>query len=95
MEKVAKEIVLTGGPCSGKTTAINYIAEKLRDKGFRVFVVQEFATMLILAGVGNLNKLEERDPERYLKVEEQMLLMHLETRKRFNAIARIFNNEKS
>ena len=42
-----KEIVLTGGPCSGKTTAHAYLREKLMDFGWRVFFVPESATMII------------------------------------------------
>lgn len=51
MQKSATEIVLTGGPCAGKTTALSYISEKLMDKGFRVFIVPEVATMLINGGI--------------------------------------------
>ena len=44
------KIVITGGPCSGKTTVMSYLAEKLRDSGFNVFLVTEIATELILGG---------------------------------------------
>lgn len=42
-----KKIVLTGGPCAGKTTAIEQIKEVLIKKGYRVFIVPESATELI------------------------------------------------
>ena len=42
-----KRVVLTGGPCAGKTTALN----KLRcEFGDRIVVVSETATMLLSAG---------------------------------------------
>lgn len=44
------KIVITGGPCSGKTTGMSYLVEKLRDLGFVVFLVPETATELILSG---------------------------------------------
>ena len=43
-------IVLTGGPCAGKTTAITTIADKLREQGFAVFTVPEAASMIFGSG---------------------------------------------
>ena len=44
-------LVLTGGPCAGKTTAINTIEKKLTQKGYAVLIVPETATELIINGV--------------------------------------------
>lgn len=44
-------IVLTGGPCAGKTTALERLAGFLRERSFRVFTVPEAATMLFGNGV--------------------------------------------
>lgn len=44
------DIVLTGGPCAGKTTAIATIVQELTQKGYTVFVVPETATELIKSG---------------------------------------------
>ena len=44
------KIVLTGGPCAGKTTAITTIADKLRENGYAVLVVPEAATMIFSSG---------------------------------------------
>mmetsp|Transcript_3817 Transcript_3817/g.4240 ORF Transcript_3817/g.4240 Transcript_3817/m.4240 type:complete len:473 (+) Transcript_3817:48-1466(+) len=49
-----KKIVLTGGPCAGKTTAMTEISSKLRDRGTNVLIVPEFAT-LIANGGGLIN----------------------------------------
>ncbi|HVI40798.1 MAG TPA: AAA family ATPase, partial [Anaerovoracaceae bacterium] len=43
-------IVLTGGPCGGKTTALSFITDRLRSLGYNVFVVPEAATLFILGG---------------------------------------------
>lgn len=42
-------IVLTGGPCGGKSTALTHISDRLSSLGFRVFRVPEAATILITA----------------------------------------------
>ncbi|QQG45282.1 MAG: AAA family ATPase [Candidatus Sungiibacteriota bacterium] len=44
-------IGLTGGPCAGKTTGKNYVAEKLSDYGYGVIIVPEAATELFMSGV--------------------------------------------
>lgn len=44
-------LVLTGGPCAGKTTAINTIEKKLTQKGYTVLIVPETATELIINGI--------------------------------------------
>ena len=55
-EKSSKEvkinkIVLTGGPCAGKTTALNWINNYFRERGYTVLFVPETATELISNGV--------------------------------------------
>lgn len=40
-------IVLTGGPCSGKTKVINALKEKLSQNGYNVIIVPETAAQLI------------------------------------------------
>ena len=50
------KIVLTGGPCAGKTTALSIIEERLTELGFHVIVVSESATELIKGGVRPFGK---------------------------------------
>ena len=45
------KIVLTGGPCAGKTTAMSKIQSVFTEKGYRVLFVPETATELISGGV--------------------------------------------
>lgn len=48
---MVKKIVLTGGPCAGKTTALAKIEESLISLGYKVFIVGESATELIKSGI--------------------------------------------
>ena len=50
-EKKIVKIVLTGGPCAGKTTAMNWIQNFFTKKGYKVLFVSEAATELITSGV--------------------------------------------
>ena len=45
------KIVLTGGPCAGKTTALNWIHNYFSERGYTVLIVPETATELITNGV--------------------------------------------
>lgn len=50
-EKQKIKIVLTGGPCAGKTTALNWINNYFSKRGYRVLFVSETATELISNGI--------------------------------------------
>jgi CYTH domain-containing protein/predicted ATPase len=50
MAKVIKKVVLTGGPCSGKTTGLPRIREYFEKLGWKVIVVDETATQVITGG---------------------------------------------
>ena len=45
------KIVITGGPCAGKSTAMSWIQNAFSEKGYRVLFVPETATELIGGGV--------------------------------------------
>jgi len=45
------KIVITGGPCAGKSVAMNIIKETFTKKGYVVLFVPETATELITGGV--------------------------------------------
>lgn len=60
-------IVITGGPCSGKSTCLTYFRKKLEKMGYRVFCVPEVATMMMTAGVRLWMSPEEA------KAEEEMM----------------------
>ena len=50
MQQITK-IVITGGPCAGKTTAMNWIQNHFTRKGYTVLFIPETATELISGGV--------------------------------------------
>ena len=45
-----KKIVLTGGPCAGKTTALVKIVEYFSGMGYKVFTVPEVPTLYSTGG---------------------------------------------
>lgn len=45
------KIVITGGPCAGKTTGMSWIQNNFTSRGYRVLFVPETATELITGGV--------------------------------------------
>ena len=49
-----KKIVLTGGPCAGKTTAMVRIIEHFTSLGFKVFTIPEIPTIFSQAGMNYL-----------------------------------------
>ncbi len=51
-----KRIVLTGGPCAGKTTALVKIIEHFSSLGFKVFTIPEVPTMFTQAGMDYLTQ---------------------------------------
>lgn len=44
------KIVITGGPCGGKTSSFDRIKQVFGEKGFKVFCVPEVNTMVVLGG---------------------------------------------
>ena len=53
-----KKIVLTGGPCAGKTTALVRVIEHFSSIGFKVFTIPEVPTLFTQAGMNYLTKNE-------------------------------------
>lgn len=54
-----KRIVLTGGPCGGKTSAISAIVEHFSKKGVHVFSAPEAASILLGGGMDFLTQNKE------------------------------------
>ena len=55
MPKITR-IVLTGGPCAGKSTILKRIQNKYANLGYAVFTLPESATLFIEAGADFLTK---------------------------------------
>ncbi len=51
INKSINKIVITGGPCAGKSTALSWIQNAFTQKGYTVFFIGESATELINSGI--------------------------------------------
>jgi CYTH domain-containing protein/thymidylate kinase len=85
-------IVLTGGPCSGKSSSLAYLTERLSDHGYMVFVIPETATLITTNGI------DRRKMDRASQVvmyEEAILEMQLAFEETYaRAASRIFPERK-
>ena len=82
------KIVITGGPCAGKTTALSWIQNAFMEKGYAVLFVPETATELITGGVAPWTCLTNGD---YQKCQ---MKLQLEKEKVFEQAARVMKREK-
>ena len=77
------KIVLTGGPCAGKTTALARIVDHFSNMGFQVLTVPEAATLFSQSGVDFLTG----DKELFLESERQLMEFQIELENRLERIA--------
>lgn len=81
-------IVLTGGPCSGKSSSLAYLTERLSDHGFMVFVVPETATLITGNGIDR-RKMDK--PGQIVVFEEAIFDMQVSFEDTYKqAVSRIF-----
>jgi 6-phosphofructokinase len=59
MDYQLKKIVLTGGPCAGKTTALVKVIDHFSSLGFKVFTIPEVPTIFAQAGMDYLTSNHE------------------------------------
>ena len=81
-------IVITGGPCAGKTTAMSWIQNAFTEKGYLVLFVDETATQLSRGGAPW--KLT-RDNQEYQYCVTRLMLAKEEA---FTDIAKTFEADK-
>ena len=81
-------IVITGGPCAGKTTAMSWIQNAFTRKGWLVLFVDETATQLSSGGAPW--KLTRNNREYQYRVTQLMLAKE----EVFTAVARTFEADK-
>ena len=86
-QKITK-IVITGGPCAGKTTAMSWIQNAFTQKGYMVLFVDETATELI--GGGAPWKFTKSNRDYQLRLTELMLAKE----HAFTEIAKTFDADK-
>ena len=78
-----KRIVLTGGPCAGKTTALVRIIEHFSSLGFKVFTLPEVPTMFTQAGMNYLTD----NPRFFYEGEKATLEIQLALEDKFMRMA--------
>ena len=80
-----KKIVLTGGPCAGKTTALVKITEYFSGFGYKVFNVPEVPTIYSTAGWNYLTP----NRDLYYQVERAILETQLALENQFMQLAKV------
>lgn len=83
------KIVLTGGPCAGKTTALSHIQTRFTEMGYHVIIIPETATELILGGIspwGLNTNFDYQSAQMQLQIEKEKVFL--------NAAQNVFGKEK-
>ena len=83
-----KKIVLTGGPCAGKTTALVKIVEYFSGMGYKVFTVPEVPTLYSTGGWNYLTP----NRQLYYQGERAILETQLALEDQFMALAEVCTN---
>ena len=78
-----KTIVLTGGPCAGKTSALARIVQVFTNRGIAVYTLPEAATLFNQAGVNFLTD----DRRLFLAAEKALLRFQMQLEDHFARIA--------
>lgn len=81
--KEIKKIVLTGGPCAGKTTALVKVIEHFSSLGFKVFTIPEVPTLFSQSGMDYLTS----NPQLFYEGEKATLEIQLELENKFTRMA--------
>ena len=77
-------IVITGGPCAGKTTGINKLAAELSDN-LKVFIIPEASTLLVKGGA--LNNLSGQDVNSQVEFQASLMQLQMALEDAFTEIA--------
>jgi len=90
--KLITRIVLTGGPCGGKSSAYSKMQEALTADGYSVYFAPEVPTILINGGclpqlISSFGASEKGDHAPLVEFETQLLSLQLQQEKSFNGIA--------
>lgn len=88
-KKKITKIVVTGGPCAGKTTAMSWIQNSFAEMGYHVIFVPETATELITGGIAPWtlkNNLEFQRSLINLQIQKEKIF--------YEAALNVFNHDK-
>jgi CYTH domain-containing protein/predicted ATPase len=64
------KIVLTGGPCGGKSSALSKLTQILEERSYKVFTVWESATPLILNGIKPSKQISMTEFQKFILDEQ-------------------------
>ncbi|KAL7751622.1 hypothetical protein RI367_003087 [Sorochytrium milnesiophthora] len=78
-------IVLTGGPCAGKSTVQTMLSDVLENMGYKVYRVPETATILLSCGVA----FAELDEEQVVSFQENLLRVMMQLEQTMFDLARL------
>jgi CYTH domain-containing protein/predicted ATPase len=70
------QVVLTGGPCSGKTSALAYLRQGLADRGVRVITVPEAASLVITGGGLDVVAMAAADRAGFVNLQVEIGRLH-------------------
>ena len=87
-KKTISKIVITGGPCAGKTTAMSWIQNAFTSMGYAVLFVDETATQLITGGAAPWLSQSNRD------FQWRLVELQLNKEKAFVEIAKTLKADK-
>lgn len=90
-ERIPK-IVLTGGPCAGKTTGLSILMQKLPEFGVSPLLVPEVATLVLGGGIkiGDVIK----DPKLYQRFQREILMTQIVLESCFENFARLESDKR-
>lgn len=83
------KIVITGGPCAGKTSAMNRVKEIFTQRGYTVLFIPETATELINSGIAPWTCVSNTDYQRI------QFRLQMEKEKIFEQAAHLMNTDKA
>lgn len=83
---VIKKIVLTGGPCAGKTTALVRVIEHFSSIGYKVFTIPEVPTLFSQSGMDYLT----RNQAFFYEGEKATLQVQLDLEDHFRRMAEAY-----
>ena len=87
-KKSISKIVITGGPCAGKTTGMSWIQNAFTERGYTVLFIPEIATELISGGVAPWTCGSNGE------YQKSQLKLQMEKEKVFEYAARTMDSEK-
>lgn len=89
MSKIVARIVLTGGPCAGKTSALKEIDKHFSKLGYKVIIVPEAASMLINGGI----KCFGENSLSLYEFQNNILKLQMQNERLYEQVARSYSND--